>query len=227
MDDESQPMSVRHGSHVQIAHAVGGQEAVERHARQRKQLLALVLVVLVLFAAIVGAASFAVVQVVRLAEREQQPEKLTSTDPPATLMIPGGWDSVTDLSTDAVFQARDAGQQSYVLVTAIPKEDLADGMTLEGYSNLALDWTRDGMDAPKIGAPAFMDRKGRSFVQTKIEGTIELQKTVMFQAVTEDSKRFYTIQTATAPSEYLAVAGDLERIIASFELPAGSGPGQL
>jgi hypothetical protein len=208
---------------VRIAKAVRGLADVDR-LRRRRLIVTLVVSLLLITAIFVGLGVYGAVQMVRFIERQQQPRTLTSLAPPATVTIPGGWTEVTDLAAEAVFQARSADQQTYLIVTETPKQDLEDGLSLDGFADLALEWTREGLADPEIGEAAHMDRSGRSFIQHKIEGLVDQQKSIILQAVTEDATRFYCIQTATPPSQYLEMSGDMERMVASFKLPGAIQP---
>lgn len=209
---------------MRIAKAVGGPAADADRLRRRRLIVTLVVSLLLLTAVFVGLAAYGAVQMVRFIERQQQPRILTSVAPPATVTIPGGWTEVTGLAAEAVFQARSADQQTYLIVTETPKQDLEDGMSLDGFADLALEWTLEGLADPEIGEAAHMDLSGRSFIQHKIEGLVDQQKSVILQAVTEDATCFYCIQTATPPSQYLEMSGDMERMVASFKLPGAVQP---
>ncbi|MGV3723574.1 MAG: hypothetical protein ACO1SX_21975 [Actinomycetota bacterium] len=209
---------------VRIAKAVDGPGSTADRLRRRRLIVTLVVSLLLITAVVVGLAAYGVVQMVRFIERQQQPRLLTSLNPPATITIPGGWSEVTDLAAEAVFQARSADQETYLIVTETPKQDLEDGMTLDGFADLSLEWTREGLADPKIGEGAHMDLSGRSFIQHKIEGLVDQQKSVILQAVTEDATRFYCIQLGTPPSEYLEMSGDMERMVATFKLPDAGQP---
>ena len=148
---------------------------------------------------------------------------LKSPDGKFQLTVPDGWTSGGPLESDEVIKAVNASSNMLVIVATESKADLADGMTLEKYTDIGRNQLLSKGIATDASMPESLTVNGSSARQYEAKITKDNTKYIGLVTTVDAPERFYRVNAVAPPSKYDENKATLKQVSESFRaVPSGS-----
>ena len=134
---------------------------------------------------------------------------LRSPDGSLQISVPAGWSVVTDLSDNALLQAKRDEPNGFLTVLAEPN---LEGLALDAYQKAAQDDLLSDWDEPSATTPAPLDIGGLEALTTEVRGTTNGVRLVGQYTVVRGKDRLYRVFAWTLPSGWKRQQGSLVQL---------------
>jgi len=150
-------------------------------------------------------------------EKTQTPKTLTASDESCQIVVPGNWQTRSDLNDDAVIQAGNLPAELYIVVIRESKEDYGKKADLDFYTNLIRDNFKKTVTDPVLSEPLSVNINGHAAKQFETGGEMDNIKVKYIYTTVETPKNYYQIVSWTLSSRFDANRSKLAEVINSFK----------
>jgi hypothetical protein len=157
-------------------------------------------------------------------EKASAPQLLTSPDGKLQLTVPVGWRNDPELHAEAGLRASNRLSEMYAIVLTQSKDDFAEKVTLEAFTDLTRQQVLSNINAPDATAPVAATVAKHPALQYTVRGVVENIKVVYLITVVETNTSFHQILTWTLHSRFDQNWHTLDEVTQSFREISSTPP---
>jgi len=150
-------------------------------------------------------------------EKTQTPQTLTASDGSSQIVVPGNWQTRSDLNDEATIQAGNLIGEVYVVVLRESKEDYGKKTDLDFFTNLVRDNFKGTVTEPVLSEPISLNINGHAAKQFETGGEMDNINIKYIYTTVETPKNYYQIITWTLASRYTENKVKLLEVSNSFK----------
>lgn len=150
-------------------------------------------------------------------ENAGKPQVLTSADGRYQITVPGTWRRDPELNAEAALAASNRAAEMYVVVISESKEDFADDVTLDTFTEVTRQHMMSKVADADANPPASVTVSGYPARQYTLRGTVEKFKAAYLITLVQTPGGFHQIIAWTLNSRYDKNFGTLLEVTDSFK----------
>jgi bifunctional DNA-binding transcriptional regulator/antitoxin component of YhaV-PrlF toxin-antitoxin module len=152
----------------------------------------------------------------KLLQSLTRPTVIKSADGKFQITVPAGWRENAGLKSNASIKAGDLRQEMYVLVMTQPKDDFADDVTLDKFTELTLKSISKNVGSAESSPPLPIKINGQEGRQYEVQGIVDSLKIAYLITTVETPEHYHKIVTWTLRSRIDKNQHTLEEVTNSF-----------
>lgn len=156
------------------------------------------------------------------ADKSRAPTVLTSADGKFQLTIPGDWRQDNALLDEAEIKASQRSGELYVIVLTESKEDFAEDVTLEKFTELTSEAMKANVVTPETTEPVPLSIHGNRAMQYELRGTVDSMKVAYINTTVETSAHYHQVIAWTLRSRFDKNQAALRAVVQTFKEVAGT-----